>query len=286
MSKKNTEKRGYGLKPPPMSFSFAIDTLDDIYLKTGGSLSKEDLADIMGSTTKSSHFNRKIQLLKKLGLITYRINQVDITQLAKKIVRPSSSSDRPEGLVASMLNIEILNTIFEKYNGGLIPQLDFLSNWVTDNTEVPNNLKTKWAEYFLDAARTANLLQDRAGGSIYLRGQPQVPKEDLIIASDNISADDYGSPISQVIQSAKDSPSAPIPNLEQFCSGMAGGSMKSYQLSNDNKAYFYVPEGLSPADVKRLRAAIKSLEIELEALMIPNNNTTIELMNNDDIDET
>lgn len=286
MNNKSLEKRGYGFKPPPMSFSYAIDTLDDIYRKTGGSLSTEDLADIIGSTIKSSHFNRKMQLLKKLGLITYQAKQVDITQLAKKIVSPSSPSDRPEGLVTAMLNIEIFSKIFEKYVGGLIPQLDFLANWITDKTEVPNNLRTKWAEYFMDAARTANLLQDRAGGGISLRGRPQLPKDDLVAAVDNISADDYGPPISQIIQGAKDVSSTSLPNLEQFFSGMAGGSMKSYLLSNNKKAYFYVPDGLSNADVKRLGAAIKSLEIELEALRIEDDYKNNEQTIIDDNEET
>lgn len=254
---KSSDRVGYGVTPPPMSFSYAISILEDIYRKTGGGLSTEDLAGILGSTIKSSAFSRMIQFLKKLGLITYQAGQAEITPLAKKIVSPSSSVDRPEGLMTSMLKIEILSNVFEKYKGGMIPKLDYLANYLVGNTEVPNNLKVKWAEYFMDAATTANLLQDRPGGTIYLRIEPIIPNSEK--APDDVHAD---------TQKITDAPSTPIPNLEQFFSGMAGGSMKSYLLSNNRKAYFYVPDGLSSTDVNRLRAAIKSLEIELEALRI------------------
>ena len=275
-------KRSYGVNPPALSLENAKNIIIKIHSHMGDDFTKSELAHLLGSTTKSSTFTHKVRALRNLGLIVAEDHQLRMTPLAKKVVSPSSEGERPRALKEAMLKIDTLNRIYLKFEGGLLRQREYLTNWIVQDTEIPVKLKNAWADYFREAAKSAGLLVQRDDGADHLLSEP--------LEKDTPKGEELESPAARALAGVELFPQQPsggmeLSGIDQLFRGIGSGSYREYLLSGGKKARFYMPDGLTTADAKKLRPALKSLESEIDALMTHDDETPSGLLNTRGKDE-
>ncbi|MCH8305144.1 MAG: hypothetical protein IIB94_08445, partial [Candidatus Marinimicrobia bacterium] len=146
--------------------------------------------------------------------------------------------------------------------GGVLPQGEFLANWIKQNIGIPEKLKIAWADYFRKAAETAGLLMLRQDGTAQLRSNPIVQNADWT----GVSKEPIGEEKKIENQPPSNTPRDAFV-VDKLFAGLEGGSLATYILSGDKKALFFIPDGLSVSDAKKLEPAIKALEQQIQALM-------------------
>src|ERR1051325_9553894 len=93
---KNGERRAYGKAPLELALDAAIDTVGKIS-QQGKTLPEAKLAAILGNTTTSSAFTRKIRALTAYGLLEENPGaQFNLTELAIAIAFPRSPQSQAD----------------------------------------------------------------------------------------------------------------------------------------------------------------------------------------------
>ena len=86
-------------------------------------------------------------------------NQVQPTELAKKIIKPKSADDELNGLREAILNAPILSDVYKHYRGENLPDRIFFENALVDIFKVPQEKLTEFIDIFNESLASAKLLE-------------------------------------------------------------------------------------------------------------------------------
>lgn len=157
-------------KPLYLGLGESLAVVERIQRDGGGSLRHETLSPVLKNTPKSSSFRLKLNALKSYGLVSEDRDRVELTELGMKYVAPTTEYERLEAAVQAFRNVELLRTLHDRYGGGMLPGRDILANVLLREYGAKEPLNGQWAEFFLDSARSAELVGSAGGRTVLRRG--------------------------------------------------------------------------------------------------------------------
>lgn len=89
--------------------------------------------------------------------------QVEITDLAKKVLRPQNPSDEIDGLREAVLNAPVVSDVYRHYRGENVPDDQFFRNALIDTFKIPEAKVDEFRAIFMEALSDAQLIEEVAG---------------------------------------------------------------------------------------------------------------------------
>lgn len=85
------------------------------------------------------------------------------TELARRIVRPQSATDKRDGMRQAVLNAPGISDAYKHYRGENLPDLPFLNNAARDTFHIPDDKVDQFVGIFIQALKDSELLEDIGG---------------------------------------------------------------------------------------------------------------------------
>lgn len=109
-------------------------------------------------------FQSEIGSAKKYGLIESPESKVlRVSDLAKTILRPQSSSDELDGLRQAVLTAPDIKEVYSHYRGERIPDEQFFDNTLVDKYGIPRDKVGEFKEVFFSSLKKAKLVDETGG---------------------------------------------------------------------------------------------------------------------------
>ncbi|ADV84894.1 hypothetical protein [Terriglobus saanensis] len=97
----------------------------------------------------------------KYGLLSRPADgNVEVTELAKKILRPQGSGDELEGIRSAFLNAPTVSDVYKHYRGENIPDDQFFRNALVDTFKIPDDKVDEFKSVLLEDLSEAQLVED------------------------------------------------------------------------------------------------------------------------------
>jgi hypothetical protein len=184
----------------------------------------------------------------------------ELTSVGERIAQPQSSEDVDQAIFESFLKLDILKDTWENYRGKLLPQREYLANFIEKNLGIPQSLKLDWADYFISSAQHARLLKEReaGSGSYQVLNQP-LPSVLKVMVSDIGKAGDTA--LVEPTQEVKPTLSDSLGIESQHW-----GILNQRKISGNRKAVIAIPDELTQQDIESLKTLLKNIEPMLDGL--------------------
>lgn len=102
----------------------------------------------------------EISSAAKYGLLARADNLLAVTELAKKILRPQTTTAEVDGLREAVQNAPVISDVYSHYRGENLPAPQFLTNALVEKYGIPNDKVPEFTGIFLETLRTAHLLDE------------------------------------------------------------------------------------------------------------------------------
>jgi hypothetical protein len=100
----------------------------------------------------------------KYGLLSRPTDgNVEVTELAKRILRPQSPTDELDGLREAFLNAPTVSSVYKHYRGENIPDDQFFRNALVDTFKIPNDKVDDFSAVFFEDLADAGLVEEIGG---------------------------------------------------------------------------------------------------------------------------
>lgn len=99
---------------------------------------------------------------------------VEVTDLAKKVLRPQNAGDEIEGLREAVLSAPVVGDVYKHYRGENIPDDQFFRNALIETFRLPEAKIDEFRAVFVESPSDAQLLED-VGGKRRVLDLPQGP---------------------------------------------------------------------------------------------------------------
>lgn len=250
---------GYGVKIPILSFGDTLRIVREVSRVGGLDGMFDALSQVTGNSLSSSSFQLKLGVLKNFGFITTQGSNYSLTEVGRRLAQPSSPDEESSAIFEAFRKLEVLSKVFDNYKGKILPQKDYLANYIEKNLNIPTQLKHGWADYFIDAAKVVSVLHEREGGSYQVLSQPSK-------LQNPIPSNGEGS-VGQVVEPQESPPAramSPVSGL--LTTDYHWGILNQRRVSGNRKAIFAIPDELSTADIEALKLILKGIEASLDGL--------------------
>lgn len=240
---KRKKNIGYGVKPPYVDLGEALELVDKVYNDGGGSVSEDQLSAMFSNSVQSSSFRLKLGALKTFGLVSQAGagTRVELSEVGRSYSAAMTAGQRASAVQAAFLNIENYRKLFEFWSGKVLPQDEFFLNSIRERCKVPAELARSWKNSFMESARAAGLLQERADGRVQLRREPGSTEEEPIGSSE--TTEKAQGPLRAAPVIRRD-------DVERFPIPLAG---------EGKSAMIELPKGWTPDDVRKMIYVIKAM---------------------------
>lgn len=249
---------GYGVKIPALTLERVIVSLKAVVNLAGENGSLDALAEVLGNSRSSSSFQMKLAAIKNFGVLSADKLNFSVPELGRRIIAPQSPDEEFVAIQEAFAKHELLDRVWGNYKGKILPQREYLANYIEKTLDIPANLKLAWADYFIECARYARIINEREGGS-YQVYSSYVPREAAKQKPEKPQENQAKQPSPEPRPSQHTS-------IDQFFEGLTGGVFYQKKLSRDRKALIFVPEDLTNADVEMIRSILKSVDAGLDGL--------------------
>lgn len=88
---------------------------------------------------------------------------VEVTELAKKILRPQKTAEEIEGMREAFLKAPVVSAVYKHYRGENIPDDQFFRNALVDTFKIPDDKIEEFKSIFLEDLNDAQLVEDVGG---------------------------------------------------------------------------------------------------------------------------
>ncbi|PAZ04097.1 MAG: hypothetical protein CAK88_12510 [Verrucomicrobiia bacterium AMD-G2] len=89
--------------------------------------------------------------------------QLEVTDLGRQVIRPTSSGDVAKGYQQAVLNAPVLSDVYKHYRGENLPDRQFFDNALEDTFSIPKEKLSEFKDIFTSSLRTASLLEEHDG---------------------------------------------------------------------------------------------------------------------------
>jgi len=191
---------------PQISLKDAVEIVKTIARIAGKKkrIAGEVLAEKIGHSPYSSSFIRKVYTLKNYGLIDAKIRHekvndktkiiveyCELTELSTKIIDPIDEQEKYEALREAFMRISLFKEIFNRYQNTTLPSIETLGPILVREYEVSRGSEKQVYRMFIESARFANLVEERAGEIILTSEieKPIIEKEEEKIPLKKVAED-------------------------------------------------------------------------------------------------
>jgi hypothetical protein len=120
----------------------------------------ETAASLLGGTSAKGPFAVEVASATKYGLLERKEGEIAPTELARRILRPTSSDDEIRGYREAVLRAPEISDVYNHYRGENIPDDEtFFRNTIVDKFYIPQDDFTDFKRVFLESLEKAELLQ-------------------------------------------------------------------------------------------------------------------------------
>jgi hypothetical protein len=92
--------------------------------------------------------------------------KLEITERAKKALRPQSQTDALEALREAVLDAPVMSDVYKHYRGENLPDAQFFDNALADTFKLPAADLSEFKELFLESLRSAQLVEEHSPGKL------------------------------------------------------------------------------------------------------------------------
>lgn len=163
----------------------------------GKSCTDQESADFVG-VGYNGPYQSEIGSAKKYGLlVSPSPKRIEVTELAKRILRPQSPEDELNGLREAVTSAPDISEVYQHYRGENIPDEQFFENTLVDKFGIPREKVTEFKGILFDNLALAKLIEESHGKKRLLdvsqhASQPEEKTERIrkLGKSVKVSADD------------------------------------------------------------------------------------------------
>jgi len=130
----------------------------------GKECTDEESASYVGVKYNRGPYHVEITTAIKYGLLE-RPSQgrLNLTDIARKILKPQESDDHLSGLRAAAMKAPIISDIYTHYRGENLPDSEFFDNAITDKFKIPVEKLKEFKSIFFDTLTLAKLISEHEG---------------------------------------------------------------------------------------------------------------------------
>jgi len=121
-------------------------------------------AEFLGLKTAKGPFAVEISSGIKFGFLTRpSTGTLEVTDLAKQILRPKASSDVTSGYQQAVLNAPTISDVYMHYRGENLPDRQFFDNALEDTFKIPRDKLSEFKDIFTHCLTVAKLVEQHDG---------------------------------------------------------------------------------------------------------------------------
>ena len=125
----------------------------------GKACTPNEAAKYVGLGSAAGPFSVEISSASKYGFLERpQTGQIQITALAKKILRPQSPNDEVDGYREAVLQAPDISEVYQHYRGENLPDDEFLMNTVVETYKVPIDNFVEFKQVFMESLEAAQLV--------------------------------------------------------------------------------------------------------------------------------
>lgn len=167
MSKKIAKKKS-GTVPP----NYPRHTLDKslripqgiLEQNAGRECTDKETATFLGVKYNGGPYSSELSSSIKYGLLSRPSSgKVELTDIARKILKPQDSSQVLTGLREAALKAPVISEVYAHYRGENLPDVQFFKNALTDNFKIPADKVNEFISIFMDTLKKAELISEHEG---------------------------------------------------------------------------------------------------------------------------
>jgi hypothetical protein len=120
----------------------------------------EQAAVLLGRSTAKGPFGVEISSAVKYGFLDRKEGKIEPSDLARRILRPTSTGDDVKGYREAVLNAPDISDVYKHYRGENIPDDEtFLRNTIVDTYHIPEPDFLDFKKIFFESLEKAKLLE-------------------------------------------------------------------------------------------------------------------------------
>ena len=255
--KRKKPKRPYKSRPPFINLHYALNVIEQVYLKCAGSASRDSFSNIINNVLSSSSFANKLNACKNFGLIKGEGNKISLTDLANKIVAPHNEEEKAVARKEAFLKINVFQEVYERYCGKILDP-NYLPNFFEREVKVVSELKDKWANSFIECGQAAGLLRARNDGKyVVLEGGEMLTPEET--EETNEIGDDV-----KTVETIDAKPVQKEPSIVPTHEEARYYHHSKVGLTDGKYAEFLIPDCINEKDAKKLQTYLQGLKLIIE----------------------
>jgi hypothetical protein len=125
-----------------------------------------EAAAFLGATTAAGPFSVEISSATKYGFLERpEPGKIQPTELARRIIRPTTPEDEVKGYREAVLTAPEISDVYKHYRGENIPDDTFFRNTVVQNYKIPEADFKDFKQVFLESLEKAGLLEKKEGNN-------------------------------------------------------------------------------------------------------------------------
>ena len=152
-------------KYPYYGLKIAIEVAEIIYRKRGGVTSRAGLAESLGISKTSGALEMRIITAASFGVVVRKEGEIRTTDLARKIIKPVSDSEKAQALAEAFAHVPLFATIQRRFAGQPLPEEEGIKNLLERDFEIPKNQVNEAYNLMMNSAREAGLLRTTNAGT-------------------------------------------------------------------------------------------------------------------------
>jgi hypothetical protein len=136
----------------------------------------EQAAALLGVSSAKGPFGVEISSATKYGLLERNEGKIQPTELARRILRPTSTEDEVKGYREAVLKAPEISDVYKHYRGENIPDDEtFFRNTLVDTYHIPQADYPDFKRIFYESLEKANLLQKHGDKTRVLDVSEEIP---------------------------------------------------------------------------------------------------------------
>ncbi|QDV61079.1 TIR domain-containing protein [Crateriforma conspicua] len=169
-SKKRASTRSSGTstaqaKYPRHSITDALRIPTAILDQNAGKVCSDDqAAGFLGLKSAKGPTGVEISSAIKYGFLNRpEPRKLEVTDLGRQVLRPTSSEDVSSGYQQAIQNAPVISDVYKHYRGENLPDRQFFDNALEDTFKIPRDKVSEFKDIFTSSLRTASLLEEHDG---------------------------------------------------------------------------------------------------------------------------
>jgi hypothetical protein len=136
----------------------------------------EQAANLLGGTSAKGPFGVEISSATKYGFLERNNGNIHLTELARRILRPTSTEDEIKGYREAVLKAPDISDVYKHYRGENLPDDEtFFRNTVVDTYHIPQADYTDFKKIFDESLEKAKLLEKHGDKTRVLDVSEEIP---------------------------------------------------------------------------------------------------------------